>query len=566
MKLERLIIKKTKPTISKIRDIEFKKGLNLIIDDTKGKIQATGNNIGKTTLIKIIDLCLGGKNIKSLYFDSDTNSVNEEVREFLEAHKVVAELTLENGNERIIIEKDLFSRGKWRVDGEEYSQNNLWLFLKIKLFGSDEKKPTLRSLIPKFIRISDLTSERMLKYLPDITKNSDYDAIYTFLFKLKNDALISEVNELTNELKAIEKKLNVLEKDKNLKSLSSLEQRKELIDVELSTYEEKKKKINFLKTNKVEIEKMRELILQIDAVEGDIEILDLEISLIRENIQALEKEGTNINLNVLKEIYNEAESYVGKLQKKFEEMVSFHNAMLENRKEYISNDLNQKEKDSFDLVVKRNKLLEEKERIEKMIFVEDTLDEILIASKKYEDLLIEKGEVTNGIKILSDINHEKEEISAKLYALKDKENEKNSKDIIKRFNIIFSDYSQKLYNEKYFIAYNENWEESKSFPITCETLSGQIGTGKKKAVTMAFDLAYLEFSNEMNIICPKFVIHDKLENTYINQLETIFEISESINGQLIVPILRERVSKLDEKLIEECKIIELSEEDKLFRI
>ena len=162
--------------------------------------------------------------------------------------------------------------------------------------------------------------------------------------------------------------------------------------------------------------------------------------------------------------------------------------------------------------------------------------------------------------------NEKEEISAKLYALKDKENEKNSKDIIKRFNIIFSDYSQKLYNEKYFIAYNENWEESKSFPITCETLSGQIGTGKKKAVTMAFDLAYLEFSNEMNIICPKFVIHDKLENTYINQLETIFEISESINGQLIVPILRERVSKLDENLIEECKIIELSEEDKLFRI
>ena len=120
MKLEKLIIKKTKPKIEIIRNIKFKDGLNLIIDDTKGKLQATGNNIGKTTLIKIIDLCLGGKNVKSLYFDPDTNSINEEVREFLEAYKVVAELTLENGNERIIIEKDLFSRGKWRVDGEEY--------------------------------------------------------------------------------------------------------------------------------------------------------------------------------------------------------------------------------------------------------------------------------------------------------------------------------------------------------------------------------------------------------------------------------------------------------------
>lgn len=566
MKLEKLIIKKTKPKIEIIRNIEFKNGLNLIIDDTKGKLQATGNNIGKTTLIKIIDLCLGGKNVKSLYFDPDTNSINEEVKKFIEEHKVVAELRLGNKSGAIIIEKDLFSRGKWRVDGEEFNQNNLWSFLKIKMFGSNEKKPTLRNLIPKFIRISDLTSERMLKYLPDMTKTSDYDAIYTFLFKLKNDSVISRVNELTNDLKAIDKKINLLEKDKNLKSLSSLEQRKELIDVELSKYEEKKKKINFLNTNKVEIEKMRNLIIQIDSIESEIEILDLEIGLIKENIELLEKEGTNINLDVLKEIYNEAESYVGKLQKRFEEMVIFHNAMLENRKEYISNDLNQKEKDSFDLVIKRNKLLEEKERIEKTIFVEDTLDEIFAASKKYEELLLEKGEVINGINILSDINKDKEEILSELSTVKKEANENDSKEIIKRFNMIFSEYSQRLYNEKYFISYNENWEENKSFPITCETLSGQIGTGKKKAVTMAFDLAYLEFSNEMNIICPKFVIHDKLENTYINQLETIFEISESINGQLIVPILRERVSKLDENLIEECKIIELSEEDKLFRI
>lgn len=566
MKLERLIIKKTKSTTSIIRNVEFKKGLNLIIDDTKGKLQSTGNNIGKTTLIKIIDLCLGGKSIKTLYFDSDTNSINEEVKKFLEDNKVVAELTLENGNERLTIEKDLFSRGKWRIDGEEYSQNNLWTFLKIKLFGSNEKKPTLRNLIPKFIRISDLTSERMLKYLPDMTKTSDYDAIYTFLFKLKNDSIISKVNELTNDLKAIDKKINLLEKDRNLKSLSSLEQRKELIDVELSKYEEKKKKINFLKTNKVEIEKMRNLIIQIDSIEAEIEILDLEIGLIKENIESLEKEGTNINLSVLKEIYNEAEGYVGKLQKRFEEMVTFHNTMLENRREYISNDLNIKEKENNNLIVKRNSLLKEKDEIEKMIFVEDTLDEIFAASRKYEELLVEKGQVTNGINILSDINQEKNEISLKLNTIKNKDNENDSKEIIKCFNMIFSEYSQRLYNEKYFISYNENWEESKIFPITCETLSGQIGTGKKKAVTIAFDLAYLEFSNIRNIICPKFVIHDKLENTYINQLETIFKISESIQGQLIVPILRERVSKLDEKLIETCKVIELSEEDKLFRI
>lgn len=52
----------------------------------------------------------------------------------------------------------------------------------------------------------------------------------------------------------------------------------------------------------------------------------------------------------------------------------------------------------------------------------------------------------------------------------------------------------------------------------------------------------------------------------INQLDTIFILSKDIKGQYIVPILKERVSSIDQGLIEEAKIIELSENDKFFRI
>ena len=83
---------------------------------------------------------------------------------------------------------------------------------------------------------------------------------------------------------------------------------------------------------------------------------------------------------------------------------------------------------------------------------------------------------------------------------------------------------------------------------------------------VAFDLAYLEFSNQENISCPKFLIHDRLENTHINQIKTIFEISEKINGQFIVPILRERVNAIDLNIIDKCTILELSEKNKLFKI
>ena len=58
-----MFIKKLTITSSKgvIRDLEFKSGLNLIIDNTPTtRAQLTGNNVGKTTVLKLVDFCLGG--------------------------------------------------------------------------------------------------------------------------------------------------------------------------------------------------------------------------------------------------------------------------------------------------------------------------------------------------------------------------------------------------------------------------------------------------------------------------------------------------------------------------
>lgn len=68
------------------------------------------------------------------------------------------------------------------------------------------------------------------------------------------------------------------------------------------------------------------------------------------------------------------------------------------------------------------------------------------------------------------------------------------------------------------------------------------------------------------IAAPQFVIHDKLENTHINQLKSIIEICHNIDGQYIIPILRERIDKIDTKYIEEAQVLQLSSEDKFFRV
>ena len=54
-----------------IREMKFKNGLNLIVDDTPTTDKKqTGNNVGKTTVLKLIYYCLGGDG-KEIYTDEE---------------------------------------------------------------------------------------------------------------------------------------------------------------------------------------------------------------------------------------------------------------------------------------------------------------------------------------------------------------------------------------------------------------------------------------------------------------------------------------------------------------
>ena len=67
MIIKKLIVRKTKPSEDIIREVVFnKKGLNLIVDNTPENAIESGNSVGKSTAIKIIDLCLGAKSVMML--------------------------------------------------------------------------------------------------------------------------------------------------------------------------------------------------------------------------------------------------------------------------------------------------------------------------------------------------------------------------------------------------------------------------------------------------------------------------------------------------------------------
>lgn len=64
-----------------IRRIKFHPGMNLIVDDTKADTEMTGNNVGKTTVLRLIDYCLGA-DAKPIYTATD-GSQNLKVKTFL---------------------------------------------------------------------------------------------------------------------------------------------------------------------------------------------------------------------------------------------------------------------------------------------------------------------------------------------------------------------------------------------------------------------------------------------------------------------------------------------------
>jgi hypothetical protein len=135
------------------------------------------------------------------------------------------------------------------------------------------------------------------------------------------------------------------------------------------------------------------------------------------------------------------------------------------------------------------------------------------------------------------------------------------KNRVTEFNRYFPKISNKLYGEDYFLSHKKN---NQCYELSIDNIDGNPSTGKKKGPIAAFDFAYILFSDSLNIKCLHVIMHDQLENIHDNQLNTLIEVANNINGQYIVPILRDKIpSNVDVSMFE---VLPLSQNDKLFRV
>ena len=553
-----------------IREIFFKRGVNLIVDETNEtqRLQSTGNNVGKTTVLRLIDYCLGAKG-DEIYKDSEfSGQPNTDIEVFLKQTEVV--ITLEmveelNGEEEnvISISRNFLKQKqkKQTINGVSYSDEEFTKKLEELIFHTTINKPSFRQMIAKNIRITPERMTNILKVLVKFTKTEEYEALY--LFWLGIDTASSAEKAKLIEKRQQEKRFQNRLKNESKGDLAFIEQQLVFLAGQIAELEKQKDDFNLNERYEEDIKMLNDTKKRLNNIASEISVLEERKNLILESKTDLEAQYTNINTQQIALLYEKAKVLIPSLQVSFEQTVQFHNDLLTEKLAYITRELptiNQELKSlNISLEEHRTKEISLTQKVKKM-GVWDSLERIIAT---LNSLYERKGNLEKQKEYWIMSYQTMEAIDADLKAI-DSDIASNNllmENRITLFNKYFSKMSNILYGEHYLLFQKK---KENGYDLAIQNIEGNPSAGKKKGQIAAFDFAYIQFADELAIRCLHFILHDQLENIHDNQLNTLFEVANHLNGQYIVPILRDKVPENID--ISPYTILTLSQDDKLFKI
>ena len=557
-----------------IREIDFCSGLNLIINDTTIEdSKLTGNNVGKTTVLKLIDFCLGAKG-DIIYTDTENKKeVYDVVKNFLinesiEVTLILADDLNDENSKQLEIKRNFLTRKKAirEINGNEVRDKDFENELEKNIIpNKNVEKPTFRQIISHNIRYKDESLNNTLKTLDKYTSDIEYETLYLYLLgcPFNQGAKKQELTTKVNQEKMLKERLE------QKQTKTTYEMALALINDEIETLNEKKSSFNLSDTLEKDLEQLNIIKYNINKKSSLISKLEIRKNLIEESKKDLEESISYIDLQQLRILYGEVTKNISGIQKTFEDLVAYHNNMIVEKVKYISQDLPdliQKLKDlqnELSLLITQEKELTYKvakgdsfEELEKII---SELNEKYETKGKYETIISQLNEVD------SSINHLNKQIDNIDNYLFSEEFETNLMEQVKKFNKEFSDISQKLYGERYALTFKKETNKKKEQQYyKFNAFNANMSSGKKQGEILCFDLAYLLFADKEKLPCLHFLLNDKKELMHDNQLIKVAEFIQNKNIQLIISILKD---KLPKDVLNKAHIaIELSQNDKLFRI
>lgn len=560
MLIKRLIIKESFPYEKDIRDIKFNlNGLNLIVDEGNKK---RGNGVGKTTFLRLIDIAFGAKDRNALYRDPETSSTNHILKNYINNSKVYIELTLidENLENETLLMVQLFNKGIRKINGEKLNYTDYKNRLNSIIFGNDEKLPSFRSLIGKFIRVNmNGDNNSFLRFNDDHTSIAEYQNIYNYLFRFKNTEIENIIFKLKEKIKNLENQFKLVKQSFKYENLNEIDAKINIIESKVKDLESKQS--TYINEKIVlDEEKIMENRKEYSMLNRECEKLNFDINILEKNIEKEYQDNPKIDMTSLKEFYDDVKFNLDNLNKKFEELVEFNRELNKNQVNTY-NKLLQAKKERLAITNRKKEEFYQNNR-EYMFLVESgSLEEYLNLQEMLNTHQTGLGECYNARDIYTDYINKIDSSKKILLENENKNNENLVEENLIKFNNIFTSYSKKTVNAEYFLYYADE-----GFPLSISNVDGSFSTGTRKSAIIAFDLAYIQYARDMKIKCPKFVVHDVLENIHQNDFHQTIDLIKENKIQYIAAILRQSIDMHDN--IDESKdiLFTLSEDEKLFKV
>lgn len=565
MKLVRLSVYKNGELI---RSVPFKKGLNLILNSASSS-GGTGNSVGKSTPSRLLDYLFLSSG-EDIYTEAEFGKPIPVVFSFINDNTIYVELEFEGFDQKSHkIARTLTTDPKASVYyiGSRICEKSDYIDLVAKqIFGQTDDKPSIRNISHKFIRNTNDKMQNTTRFLHGNTKPDVYDQVYLFLFGFSGLDLLKEKASLNNRIRTKKKHLAAY---RNPYRESALQRMIAPLKVE---EDEIKKKINEFDFSGSQDSSVRELV----GIQNQISDLTISYSKIKTRLNYLNKSvvkvresATSVDGKELATIYAEAGVAISDgLKRSFEDLLVFHNKVISNKLNLLENDMSRYQEEEERL---RNEI-DSLHRIESGIFKHikepDTLKSIGIL---YNDLTKIKEKIAGISALLDKI----EDANAEINSLEDsklkvvQEISKNTENLdsnVEIFNEYFGELSKYFYGDRYVFDLEFDLDTEKCrFDIA--NISPNPTGGKKKGELSAFDLAYIKFVSSTRIKRPSFVVHDSIEDVDVNQVFDIFKQADSLDGQYVVALLSDKLADTRFDIFkEESTILELSENDKFFRI
>jgi uncharacterized protein YydD (DUF2326 family) len=553
-----------------IREVEFHSGLNLIVDESDAQI--TGNSVGKTTVLKLIDFCLGA-NPKNIYVDPETKRQEYKlVKDFLINQKVLITLVLTQDlnnpkAEEIVIERNFLSRKAIirKINGEAYTEDEFEIQLGKLIFPNHlSEKPTFRQIISHNIRHKDQSINNTLKTLDGFTTDAEYETLYLFLFGCDFTKGNSK-QEILAKLKQEDTYKGRLEKNQ---TKTAYETTLALINNDIEELNKRKSTFNLNENFEADLDKLNHLKYEINKVSSNIGRLNIRKNLIKETEQELNDSVSKIDIKQLELIYQQATSQITGIQKTFDDLVNYHNQMIVEKAKFITKELPSLENSIAEKNESLKKLLSEEKKLASVISKSESFEELELLIIEMNEKFRKKGEYENVIQQLEEVENNMKDYNKQLIEIDDELFSDDFEQVVKtqlnKFNKYFAAISNNFYGEQYALKYDIVTNRKNQRLYKFNAFNTNLSSGKKQGEISCFDIAYTLFADEENIPCLHFLLNDKKELMFGKQLVKIADYVNKNNIQFVASILKD---KLPEELNDEKYfVVKLSQSDKLFRV